>query len=112
VTPATTPVPWMGFDLNHPSRLAAAVRLIGELLRDGGWHPWRQVVDDTAARFPDLKHKTINTLIRNMVRTGTVERKGKYNPRFRSDHRMVRLPQFTGAPETSMPTSRDRGAKQ
>lgn len=87
------PVPWIGFDVNHPSRLGAAVRLIGELLSHGAWHPWRALVDEAAAAFPDLKRKTIDQLVYGMVRTRTVERKGKYNRRLRRDHRMVRLPQ-------------------
>jgi hypothetical protein len=86
----STPIPWPGFDINHPSRVGAACRQINELLTDGDWHAWKSIQTLVAADH-DLQPATVRNLLYGMVRTGGIERAGQYNRRFRRDHRKVRL---------------------
>jgi hypothetical protein len=85
-----TPLPWIGFDPHHPSRLAAACRHIGQLLSDGSWHAWYDIVTPIATAY-ELKTNSVNNLLFGMVSTGAIERKGEYDRRARRDHRMVRM---------------------
>jgi hypothetical protein len=66
----TTPLPWHGVDLNRPSRYANVRRIAGQLLADGRWHPWREVIDDVAGRCPDLRRATINSMLYSMIVAG------------------------------------------
>ncbi|GAB5009531.1 hypothetical protein MAHJHV63_35180 [Mycobacterium avium subsp. hominissuis] len=87
----TTLSPWDDFDPNHTSAFAAAVRQLERLLSDNHWHPWKDVIT-TVAPAHGLKPKTVDTVLRALVDRGQVERRGKYMPKSRRDHRMVRLP--------------------
>lgn len=87
----TTLSPWDDFDPNHPSAFAAAVRHLERLLSDNDWHPWKDITT-TVAPAHGLKPKTVDTVLRALVDRGQVERRGKYMPKSRRDHRMVRIP--------------------
>ena len=71
-----------------PSRVAAACRQVGDLLTDGDWHAWRDIVA-IAATAHQLQPKTVDNLIRGMIGTGCLERRGRY--RYRHDARRIRL---------------------
>lgn len=80
--------PWPGFDPDHPSRVAAACRHIGELLADGDWHRWKSIVTPVAADH-DLQPATVSNLLRGMARMGGIERRGRY--RRRHDAHEIRI---------------------
>jgi hypothetical protein len=84
------PIPWPGFDIDHPSRVGAACRQINELLADGDWHPWKSIQTPVAADH-DLKPATVYNLLYGMVKVGGIERTGRCGRRGRRDHRRVRL---------------------
>ena len=81
----TPPIPWPGFDIDHDSCVARAVRRIGEILADGQWHRWTDIVAPVCAEF-GLKPKTVDLLLYKMAQTGGVER----NRCRRADRRMVK----------------------
>jgi hypothetical protein len=85
---SATLIPWPGFDVDHPSRVAAACRRIGELLADGDWHRWSDIVTPVAADH-DLQPTTVKNLLRGMVKLGGIERRGRYQRRH--DGRKIRL---------------------
>lgn len=89
-TQDTPPLPWIGFDYSHPSGVGACCRHIAELLSDGEWRHWAELVDEVQRNHHQLKRSTINNLIRGMVRTGGLELTGTYNRRSRRDSRRVR----------------------
>lgn len=84
------PPPWPGYDYDPRTRTFAACQQIGEILADGDWHAWADIVAPVAASH-DLQNQSVSTLLYNMVKPGSVERGGEYDHRFRCDHRMVRL---------------------
>jgi hypothetical protein len=81
-------IPWPGFDLAHPSRVGAACRHINQVLADGDWHRWTDIVTPVAADHR-LQRATVNNLLRGMVKVGGLERRGRY--RRRHDARRIRL---------------------
>jgi hypothetical protein len=87
-------IPWPGFDVDHPSRVGAACRHIGQLLADGGWHRWTGIETPVAADH-DLKPKTVYNLLHGMAKMGGIERRGRY--RRRHDGRKVRLAAHGGS---------------
>jgi hypothetical protein len=84
-------------DPEKAPRLSSAVRAVRELLvsRCGRWVPWPHVVA-TGLRESDLAVKTVESVIRNAVTAGVLERKGEWaaargRGRAATDTRMVRL---------------------
>jgi hypothetical protein len=66
---ADIPIPWAGFDPNHPSRVGAVVRHTGEMLSDHGWHCWTDITALMAAEH-ELQPKTVSGLLREMAKRG------------------------------------------
>jgi hypothetical protein len=84
----TTTLPWPTFRHDHPTRYALAYRLALAILGDMQWHPYRDVAQPVID-LTGLQPKTIQNLIRQMVRGGGVQRRGRYrHPR---DSRHLRL---------------------
>jgi hypothetical protein len=89
------PLPWEGFDIDHPSRVGAAVREIGDRLADGCWHSWTDTLSGIAERH-GLQVKTVDLRLRGMIELGHVQRRGtctrdRQRRRVTKDTRAVRL---------------------
>jgi hypothetical protein len=84
----TTPIPWKGFNPDHPSEYARAARYTGQILADREWHGWRELHQQVATECPKLQPKTIDVMLRQMVSHGSLQRRCWYS-RCR-DTRMVR----------------------
>jgi hypothetical protein len=89
-TTAPTLIPWEGFNPDYPGHVAPACRQITQLLSDGCWHPWADIVV-TVAEAHGLAPKTVSGLLRGMVRLGTVERRGTYRRKPKRCTRELRL---------------------
>jgi hypothetical protein len=71
-------IPWDGFDLDYPSKIAPACRQIAEMLNDGEWHQWSETTGAVTVEH-ELKPKTVCNLLHGMVKTGGIERRGNYD---------------------------------
>lgn len=79
-------MPW---DPMQGERLAPAWAAALELLADGKWHPWEEVMG-ALSEASDLQWQTCKGLIYGGVRSGVLEKRGTYNQRLKKDHRMIR----------------------
>jgi len=81
--------PYRSFDVNHPSRYAAAVRDISLLLcGDGLWHAWTDVVSSISTEH-GLKPATVSNILHMLVKEGEVERQGVHTSKVKN--RQIRV---------------------
>ena len=79
-------MPW---DPMKGERLAPAWTAALEILSDNEWHSWDEVTEamlEASAILPD----TCKGLVYGGIREGVLEKKGRYNQRFKKDHRQLR----------------------
>lgn len=79
-------MPW---DPMKGERLAPAWTAALETLEDGEWHTWEEVLQ-AMTEASDILPRTCAGLIYAGVRNGALLKRGKYNQRFKKDHRQLR----------------------
>lgn len=79
-------MPW---DPMKGERLAPAWRAALEVLSDDEWHPWEEIMEAMLGAS-DILPSTCKGLVYGGVREGVLDKKGRYNQRFKKDYRQIR----------------------